>query len=163
MESPKISDLRIYELALESKHHEETRRDEISKYYTALFTGIVSIMPFMEKFINIKDKNADVIQNFKVMIIVLSLSFIGMVISGSWMMTLKRIYNYIEGIDKLLIKIEESAGKEFIIFMSNYLYSIDSPNRVTKQTMWLPFIFMMIFGSIFLYNAGYIIWERYYI
>lgn len=162
MENSKISDLKIYELALESKHHEETRRDEINKYYTTLFTGIVSLMPFIEKFMNIRDKNADIIQNFKVMIIVLALSLIGIVVSSSWMMTLKRIYNYIEGIDKLLVKIEDAAGKEFIIFMSDYLYSISSPNRVTKQTMWLPVMFLMIFGGIFLYNAGYIIWDKYY-
>lgn len=145
MSKEKITDDKLYELVLETKRHEETRRDEISKYYTSLFTGMIAIMPIIEQFTKSSEHS-------KQTLLLVILSIVGACISVSWILSLKRIYNYIEGYDKLLIMLEKRHNQPFIGYILSYLYKVDSPDRVTKQTMGLPWTFLAIFIVILLYN-----------
>lgn len=46
----KINNNKLYELVLNCKVETEKNRDEINKYYTSLFTALVSLAPFLDKF-----------------------------------------------------------------------------------------------------------------
>jgi hypothetical protein len=151
MEKEEIPDPKLYGIILETKRHEETRRDEINKYYTSLFAALISIMPFIEKLIS--NEMHHHIQSYTIIIIMICLSVIGITISMSWILTLKRIFNYIEGFDRILIQIEELNHRFFIKIVSSYLNKINSPDRVTKQTMLLPTISLWIFILILIYNV----------
>lgn len=48
-DSEKLTDVKLYELAIERNKNFEERREDINKYYTSLFTAIISIMPFISK------------------------------------------------------------------------------------------------------------------
>jgi hypothetical protein len=75
-----------------------------------------------------------------------------MSVSISWILTLKRIYNYVLACDKLLIKLEEKHNQQFIVFISSFLDKVHSPDQITKQTIWLPCTFFLIFLCTLLYN-----------
>jgi hypothetical protein len=157
METDKITDAKLYELILTIKCHEEKQRDEINKYYTSLFTGIVAVMPLIEKFTSIKDTR--IIESGQPLkFLLLSLSMIGVLVSISWILSLKRIYNYINGFDELLVKLEKKHNQQFITYMNQHMHNVHSPGRVTKQLMLLPTAFLIIFSIIFLYNLGYLKW-----
>jgi hypothetical protein len=143
MEENQLSDSKLYELALNTKNHAEDRRDEINKYYPSLFGAIIAIMPFIDRF----NQNVDKVigHGFSIQIALMLLSTIGMIISLSWVLTLKRTFNYLEAIDKLLIDIEVRNGKSFILYTNKYLEKINSPERVTKQAMIVPYTFIIIF------------------
>jgi hypothetical protein len=136
----RISDSKIYELALNCKNHAEDRRDEINKYYPSLFTVIIAIFPLLNKLNETTNINT---------LILLSIG--GIVISISWLLTLKRTVNYLEAVDKLLIELEQRNNQSFISYINNYLEQHNSPRRVTKQTMAGPYIFMAIFASPLIY------------
>jgi hypothetical protein len=152
MEDGKILDAKIYELAINTKNHTEDRRDEINRYYTSLFAAIISIIPFIDKITNVEPS---VIASYNVKIASTLLSFIGLTLSISWVLTLKRLYNFLEAMDKLLTMLESKYDKSFIIFISTYLSKIHSPDRVTKQVMLVPYTFVFIFTLILLYSLVY--------
>ncbi|GAB4165977.1 MAG: hypothetical protein Tsb006_5470 [Rickettsiaceae bacterium] len=149
MAKERMTDDKLYEIILNTKHHEEVRRDEIGKYYTSLFTAMVALMPVIEKFSEMGEANkVGTLVNY----LLILLSVIGISISISWVLALKRIYNYIEGFDSLLTKLEQKHNQPFISYMSSFLSKISSPDRVTKQAMWLPYTFFTIFAFTLAYN-----------
>ncbi len=46
-----ISESKLYELVLAAKQHQEERRGEINKFYISLFTGVLALVPLVEKFV----------------------------------------------------------------------------------------------------------------
>ena len=44
-----LPDIKLYELSLQNKQHQEDRRDSINSYYISLFSVIVAAMPFIDK------------------------------------------------------------------------------------------------------------------
>ena len=155
-EQDKISDEKLYELILSQKHYEEERRDEINKYYISLFTGMVAMAPIIEKFVENKAINESLNnQFFRGML--LALAFIGISVSISWILTLKRIYNYLDSFDIVLIRLEEKYNKDFIRYVTRQLSKRHSPDRVTKQSMLIPITFLIIFVCSLLYNLSYFI------
>jgi hypothetical protein len=136
-----ITNSKIYELALAEKQHQETRRDEINKSYTSLFTAVLALAPIIDKFITAPaNEKAYVTQ-----IISIPLSVIGVLVSISWARTLKSIYNYIKSYEKFLIEVEKDLSPKFLTYVFNYLNKIDSSISVTKQEMWLPYTFGIAF------------------
>ena len=159
MDDSKLTDAKMYEFVLNSKHHEEERRDEINKNYTALFTAIISIMPFIEKFIHSQNGTLSINHPWTVNLIIICLSIIGITTSLSWIQTLRRIFQYVESFDKVLIKIEDRNNQSFIKYVSDYLYKTNSPSRVTKQTMIVPAIFTIIFIVTLIFNILSLCWS----
>lgn len=142
MEENTISDSKLYELALDSKKHAEDKRDEINKYYPSLFTAIIAITPFLTKLNETADK---VVKHFSTPPILIILSLIGLAISISWLLTLKRTLSYLEAVDKFLLGLEKKNNQHFIAYINSYLEQTHSPGRVTKQTMLGPYIFIALF------------------
>lgn len=157
MKEERISDTKLYELVVNLKKHTEDSRDEINKYYTSLFTGIVAFMPFAHKFCGLENSNSESSYNVRFLLILLSI--VTLILSLSWVLTLKRIYNYLEGMDKLLIKLEEINNISFIRYLNSYLYKNKSPDRVTKQQMWVPYTFIMIFSVTLLHSIFWILFS----
>lgn len=151
-EEEKISDKQLYAWILDSKHHEEKQRDEINKYYISLFTSILAVAPLIERFLSSNN-----LENINLLSALSVLSFIGLSISISWLRSLKRMYNYIEAYEYLLIKIEEKHHKEFIRYVSRRLSNINSPDHITKHLMYMPLTFSLVFAAILFYRIGKII------
>lgn len=144
-----ITDSKLYEIAIETKKHMEERREDINKYFTSLFTAMVSIMPFIDK---IPLDNYTILSKFHSVHLLLGLlSVIGCVLSLSWVRTLKRIYHDNVGLDKFLVNMEEKHNKSFINFIHTHLQMVNSPGRVTKQEMIVPYVFIFIFSLTFFY------------
>lgn len=132
---------KIYDLAVTTKHHTEERRDEINKYYISLFTAILAIMPFINNII--EQGKVYSTDSVKLLLVLMSLS--GLTLAISWVLTLKRIYHYIDGLDKFLVSLEEKHKEALFTFVLTYLEQIRSPDKVTKQEMLVPYTFMVIF------------------
>lgn len=147
-EEHRFQDEKMYELILSSKHKIEDRRDEINKYYTTLFAAIISLIPFFYNLL-CKEKTSEDIYTIRLCLLLLSL--VNLMLSISWIKTLTRIHNYVEGVDSLLVKIEEKHNQSFIKYISSYLYNMGSPGRVTKQEMLIPRTFSIIFSLGFAY------------
>jgi hypothetical protein len=150
MSDEKITDSKLYELATEAKKNIEERREDINKYFTSLFTAIISVVPFIDK-IPIKDCTA-LKQYDSVHILLCFLSVIGLSLSFSWILSLKRICHNIVAYDEFMMKMEEKYNKRFIIHTKQYLDKVGSPAMVTKNEMVVPYIFLIIFAMILVYS-----------
>ena len=145
----KINNSKLYELALNCKIETEKNRDEINKYYTSLFTALVSLAPFLDKFTS----TVELIGKYNIRYALLLLSSLGIILSFSWEFTLKRIHTYLQGIDEVLLILEEKSKISFINHMAKYLDKTHAPARVTKYQMIVPYAFFVIFGIIFIYSV----------
>lgn len=153
-DSEKLTDVKLYELAIERNKNIEERREDINKYYTSLFTAIVSIMPFINK-IPLKESGIDKL--FKLDLVNALLGFLAVIalsLSLSWILTLKRICYNLEAIDEFLIATEDRHGKKFIGFLYDYLTKVNAPGRVTKNQMTVPYVFISIFSLVLIYSAS---------
>jgi hypothetical protein len=153
-EGDKLSDVRLYELAIERNNNIEERREDINKYYTSLFTAIVSIMPFINK---IPLKECGIEKLIKLDLVNALLGFLAVIalsLSVSWILTLKRIYHNLEAIDEFLIVTEDRHGKRFIGFLYDHLAKVHSPGRVTKNQMVVPYVFISIFLLVLIYSIS---------
>lgn len=81
------------------------------------------------------------------------LSSLGLILSFSWELTLKRIHTYLQGMDELLIILEKQSKISFISHMAKYLDRTHAPARVTKHQIIVPYAFFVIFGIIFVYSV----------
>lgn len=146
-----ISDEKLYEIAMNAKFVTEERRDDINKFYISLFSGIISIMPFIPKVID----KANLPFNFTISIFLLFIAVIGTALSISWILMLKRINYYLKGIENYVTALEKKNKQGFMIEMTKYLEQKHSPGRVTKQQMIIPSIFTIIFITMFVLIIGY--------
>lgn len=142
-----MEDSKLYELILKYKSETEKVRDEINKYYTSLFSVFLSLMPFLldkiSPYVGNTDKN--------LMYITIITSVIGFILSLSWKRTLQSIHNYLKGLEQLLMTIEKKFDTTFITYMADYLHNTNSPTKATKQEMIVPYAFIGIFISSFIY------------
>ena len=145
----KINNSKLYELVLNCKIETEKNRDEINKYYTSLFTALVSLAPFLDKFTS----TVELIGKYNIRYALLLLSSLGIILSFSWEFTLKRIHTYLQGIDEVLLILEEKSKISFINHMAKYLDKTHAPARVTKHQIIVPYAFFVIFGIIFVYSV----------
>ena len=145
----KINNNKLYELVLNCKVETEKNRDEINKYYTSLFTALVSLAPFLDKFTS----SVELVDKYSIRYALLLLSSLGLILSFSWELTLKRIHTYLQGMDELLIILEEQSKISFISHMAKYLDKTHAPARVTKHQIIVPYAFFVIFGIIFIYSV----------
>jgi hypothetical protein len=146
----------LYTTLLHTKRHEEERRDDINRYYTSLFTGILSVIPLLDRLLPDVAKRAMKIHNYKVFVMLLAM--IGMGISINWMLTLLRMVHYASGLEALLIEMEPQVGLSFIGYMHTYLAQTHTPRRVTRQSMFIPALFFIIFVLILLYSLDIFSW-----
>jgi len=145
----KINNNKLYELVLNCKVETEKNRDEINKYYTSLFTALVSLAPFLDKFTS----SVELVDKYSIRYALLLLSSLGLILSFSWELTLKRIHTYLQGMDELLIILEKQSKISFISHMAKYLDRTHAPARVTKHQIIVPYAFFVIFGIIFIYSV----------
>lgn len=145
----KINNNKLYELVLNCKVETEKNRDEINKYYTSLFTALVSLAPFLDKFTS----SVELVDKYSIRYALLLLSSLGLILSFSWELTLKRIHTYLQGMDELLIILEKQSKISFISHMAKYLDRTHAPARVTKHQIIIPYAFFVIFGIIFVYSV----------
>lgn len=132
-----------YEKAIDLKKHAEDRRDEINKYYTSLFSAIVSIMPFIGKIQEIIKIPS--FSNYSVNIIIILLSIIGLSLTISWVKVLKHIHTYIMGLESFVKEIEETQDKKLFTYLAKFLDNSTTPSKVTKHEIWIPYIFMLTY------------------
>jgi hypothetical protein len=155
MKGEKLFDSKMYELVLADRQFSGVRRDELNKYYTSMFATILSVVPFVDK-ITKAVSDARSAQHTRLSFILLSL--VGFILSISWMQTLKRLYYYIEATEKLLMSLEKEHGASFTTYIATYLSKSDAPDRITKQSMWVPYAFSVIFLVILTYTVvGYLV------
>ena len=145
----KINNNKLYELVLNCKVETEKNRDEINKYYTSLFTALVSLAPFLDKFTS----SVELVDKYSIRYALLLLSSLGLILSFSWELTLKRIHTYLQGMDELLIILEKQSKISFISHMAKYLDRTHAPARLTKHQIIVPYAFFVIFGIIFVYSV----------
>ena len=145
----KINNSKLYELVLNCKIETEKNRDEINEYYTSLFTALVSLAPFLDKFTS----TVDLVDKYNIRYALLLLSSLGLILSFSWELTLKRIHTYLQGTDELLIILEKQSKISFISHMTKYLDKTHAPARVTKHQIIVPYAFFVIFAIIFIYSV----------
>ncbi len=150
MERAPIGQSQLYELIVKYKTELEKNRDEINKYYTSLFTVLLSFIPFVDKIAGFIDMQS---KSYNLRYALILLSILGSLLSISWQLTLQRIHIYLQGIDALLIKMENDCNINFIKHMTEYLNKIDAPARVTKHQIIVPYAFMAIFSGVFIYSA----------
>lgn len=143
-----IDNSKLYSIVLNSKLEVERNRDEVNKYYISLFAALLSFTSILDKIspsVNLMNK-----YNIKYTLILISL--VGLMLSTSWRLNLKRIHNYLQGIDELLVSIEKKSKVSFVSYMINYLSKNHSPARVIKQQIIIPYGFSFIFTTIFVYS-----------
>ena len=128
----------------------EKNRDEINKYYTLLFSAILSLTHFLDKVTTSVDVTNKTLNLRYVSIIV---SLLCLVLSLSWKLTLERILNYTKGVDGVLVSIEKNFDIRFITYMSGYLRHIHSPSGEARQQMLIPYAFIVIFVVMIVYSA----------
>lgn len=145
----KINNSKLYELVLNCKIETEKNRDEINKYYTSLFTALVLLAPFLDKFTS----TVDLVDKYNIRYALLLFSSLGLILSFSWELTLKRIHTYLQGTDELLIILEKQSKISFISHITKYLDKTHAPARVTKYQMIVPYAFFIIFAIIFIYSV----------
>lgn len=148
---------KIYEIAVDIKHNIQHSRDEINKYYTTLFTAIISMIFFFNKVLGGDETGANSQHNDNgSMFMPALMALMGLAPSISWLLSLKRIHIYMEGIDQFLLNLEmnNSANHQIngpahqanlFTFMDSYLNQINSPAGVTKQEFLVPYTFIAIF------------------
>jgi hypothetical protein len=139
---------KLYSIVLNCKLETEKNRDEVNKYYISLFAGLVSIIPILDKF----SHSVNLTNEYNMRYALPLISSIGVMLSISWRLNLKRIHNYLQGVDELLVDMEKKSKISFITYMINYLNKTHSPARVTKQQIIIPYGFFLIFSVIFVYS-----------
>lgn len=150
--------VKIYEIAVNIKHNIQHSRDEINKYYTTLFTAIISMIFFFNKVLGGGDAQDGASQpdNSTSMLMPILMAIMGLAPSISWLLTLKRIHSYMQGIDQFLLNLEMNNQSEHRVdgpghqvnlftFMNSYLTQVNSPASVTKQEFLVPYTFIAIF------------------
>jgi hypothetical protein len=137
-----------YEIILNNKNQIESRREEINKYYTSLFTALIALMPYIDKLTAANDCASKGNNGINYMLMLLS--FLGIILSISWRLALGHMYYYIKGIEEFLAQIEKKSEIGFITYMFTYLTNTQAPKRVTKQQMLVPNTFMVIFSLVFI-------------
>jgi len=129
-----VDNSKLYIIVLYCKLETEKNRDEVNKYYISLFAALVSLIPILDKF----SHSVDLTNKYNMRYALPLISSIGVMLSISWWLTLKRIHNYLQGVDELLMDIEKQLKISFITYMINYLNKTHSPARVTKQQIIIP-------------------------
>lgn len=146
---------KMYDWVLGLRRHQEVRRDEIQKYYTSLFTGMLSAMPLIHEFFKMRGMTGGTssLRGFLIM-----LSVAGIVIAVNWILTLMRIYHDLEGMDRMLAHMERGSSYPFINAMRMYRHKVGVPERISKQVMVIPATFLVLFVISFLHYCGIVAW-----
>ena len=143
-----LPDIKLYELSLQNKQHQEDRRDNIKSYYISLFSAIVAVIPFIDE---ISRKSVEQHKYYLVKCSLVVLCVIGFVLATTWLLNLKRILSYLRAADKFLATLEKKHNSGFITYITQELSYEKAPDRVTKYQLLLPYTFMLgfLFGIIY--------------
>lgn len=145
-----IGDNKLYELLLQDKKHKEDRRDSINSYYIVLLTGVIGILPFMRETIqasNVIDKG--IITTLSSSII----EIVGFMLCIIWALSLKSILFYLEILEARIEKLEKAHNISYMTYIKQQSYLKHSPNTVIKYQVLLPYVFVGIFFSTFIYSV----------
>ena len=137
-----LSEKELYRIAIDNKQHHETRRDQINTYYISLFAGIIAIVPFIEQIAKVAPHGYE---GYAVRCSFTALSIIGLLLSLVWELNLKRTLFYLESLDKIIMKLEAKYEQPFVTQISIDLSNKNSPDRITKYQLIIPYAFMVIF------------------
>ena len=144
-----LDDTELYKIALKDKQHHESRRDEINTYYISLIAAIIAAIPFIDQVREVAPKG------YEGCIIKLSLTIIaiiGLILSSTWSLNLKRTLFYIESLDKIIMELEIKYNQHFITRITMNLVEKHAPGRITKYQQALPYTFIVIFVSVIAYS-----------
>ena len=137
-----LPDIKLYELSLQNKQHQEDRRDNINSYYISLFSAIVAVIPFIGE---ISRTSIEQHKYYLVKCSLVALCLIGFVLATTWLLNLKRILSYLRAADKFLALLEKRHDIGFITYIAQELNRENAPDRVTKYQLVLPYTFMLGF------------------
>jgi hypothetical protein len=137
-----LPDIKLYELSLQDKQHQEDRRDNINSYYISLFSAIVAVIPFIGE---ISRTSIEQHKYYLVKCSLVALCLIGFVLATTWLLNLKRILSYLRAADKFLALLEKRHDISFITYIAQELNRENAPDRVTKYQLVLPYTFMLGF------------------
>ena len=143
-----ITTEKAYIAAIDLKNHAEDRRDEINKYYSSLFAAIVTIMPFIGKIEEVI--KLPFFSRNSINLIVIILSIIGLTLSISWVKVLKHIHTYIIALENFIIEIEQTQNNKLFTHLTKFFRDSETSSKITKDEIWVPYIFMLIFIIILL-------------
>ncbi|MFY9590035.1 RipA family octameric membrane protein [Rickettsia endosymbiont of Halotydeus destructor] len=149
MKEPFISDIKLYEIAMNNKHHCEDRRDEINNYYISLFAALIASMPFIEK---ITSSITNCHNNYITKLSLAILALIGLMLAITWALNLKHTLFYLQSLDKIIIDLEKKYSRPFVTTILEDLKYNKAPKRVTKHQIIIPYIFIIIFCLIIIYS-----------
>jgi hypothetical protein len=138
----RLPDIKLYELSLQDKQHQEDRRDNINSYYISLFSAIVAVIPFIGE---ISRTSIEQHKYYLVKCSLVALCLIGFVLATTWLLNLKRILSYLRAADKFLALLEKRHDIGFITYIAQELNRENAPDRVTKYQLVLPYTFMLGF------------------
>ncbi|MBA2628879.1 MAG: hypothetical protein H0U78_02450 [Rickettsiaceae bacterium] len=150
-----LPDIKLYELSLQNKQHQEDRRDNINSYYISLFSAIVAVIPFIDK---ISRKSLEHHKYYLVKCSLVVLCLIGFILATTWLMNLKRILSYLQAADKFLAILERKHNSGFITYIAKELSYENAPDRITKYQLALPYTFMLGF----LFSMGYFLFISFF-
>lgn len=148
-----IADDKLYELSLENKKHQENKRDEINNYYITLLSSMIAVIPFIDKVTTIIP---GISQGSSARLFLTVLSFIGLILSTTWLLSIKRILMYSEILDAKIFALEKKYEIDYLNYISQQLGQKNAPSRVTKYQLVIPHIFRVVFVAIIIYSLSWL-------
>ena len=148
-----LSDSELYKIAINDKQHHEDRRDEINTYYISLLAAIIAAIPFIDKVTMAAPSGYE---GYIIRGTLTVISLIGLILSVTWVLNLKRTLFYIESLDKIIMELEIRYKQPFITKIAFELVEKHSPGRITKYQQVIPYTFIAIFLGIIIYSLLWI-------
>lgn len=148
-----ITDDKLYELSLENKKHQENKRDEINNYYITLLSSMIAVIPFIDKATAIIP---GISQGSSARLFLTVLSLIGLILSTTWLLSIKRILIYSEILDTKIFALEKKYKIDYLTDISQKLEQKHAPGRVTKYQLIIPHTFRIVFVAIIMYSLSWL-------
>ena len=154
MASKLIPDDKLYQLNLEDKKHQETRRDEVNNFYITMLSGLIAAIPFVDKATAIVP---GVNEGSAVRIFVTILSLIGLALSTTWAASVRRVLIYTEILDQKIFILENKYEIDNLADITKRLEIRNASGRITRYQLLIPNIFRTIFAVVIIYSLLWII------
>jgi len=146
-----ISNSTIYGIGIEYIKHTKDKRDEINRFFISLFSAALSFLPFLS---NITEK-VNIPYGYSINIVLIVFSVLGIALCISWIMMLRYTMLFLQTVENRMKEIERKCNIEFLIYISHFVEQTDSPDRVTKQEMYISYAFLGVFLVILLTSLAY--------
>lgn len=156
MASKLIPDDKLYQLNLEDKKHQETRRDEVNNFYITMLSGLIAAIPFIDKATAIVPGVSEG-SAIRIFVTMLSLIGIGLTLATTWAASVRRVLIYTEILDQKIFILENKYEIDNLADITKRLEIRNAPGRITRYQLLIPNIFRAIFAIIIIYSLLWII------